>query len=553
MALFFVSLVVITSQAQTQCTTSTTGSTVDNEYQDFKIETSLSTTSKSFIRFNTCFLEITFDTYLYLYNNERTTIIGECDDHCNKQNRVCIKNGRASHDTIWDLNVNTLTDSEYILQLAGYNSEEGSFKLMLSYDCQHNINISAVYPEIPETTTIISTALRVPETTTIINTVLRVPETTTTSTSIINSSFACDEEYPCPFIISNVEGNGTAFYFNVSVVDNILQDVVWDKENFNVYNHRTEEIINCLVLRNAGMGVVDDNNMSIKHFQKGDFISFTDVDVYCDGKLCRASASDTNWINVIAVIVTLSLICVCCPVCLIIICFSIKVTTDDNLTMQMFKILKVSLQIVISGCSIVGSMALSGAFGFSQHDSGVMAVTMGVIIVFLAYCRIVFGLVASRSVEDDPDTGARTSPIAQGIILTINICLATLIDATFDIFQGIAAINEQEYTTLSATILVIATWTGVGEEIAEGVFEIGTIIFTDCFRMGNEFNVFVSTILQYVIMIACMMELCMGIYLFSTFSDAVYVGMGIGLQSLGLLFVILWFCIVTLAMITDCG
>eukprot|EP01084_Bolivina_argentea_P253328 425483_1 len=192
MALFFVSLVVITSQAQTQCTTSTTGSTVDNEYQDFKIETSLSTTSKSFIRFNTCFLEITFDTYLYLYNNERTTIIDQCDDYCNKQNIGCNKNGRASHethDTIWDLNVNTLTDSEYILQLAGYNSEEGSFKLMLSYDCQHNINISAVYPE----------------TTTIINTVLMVPETTTTSTSIINSSFACDEEYTCAFIIKTAK------------------------------------------------------------------------------------------------------------------------------------------------------------------------------------------------------------------------------------------------------------------------------------------------------------------------------------------------------------
>ena len=52
----------------------------------------------------------------------------------------------------------------------------------------------------------------------------------------------------------------------------------------------------------------------------------------------------------------------------------------------------------------------------------------------------------------------------------------TIIDAALDIFQGIAAMRDGEYSSFSAFMLVTVTWMGVGEEIIEGIFVLKNVV-----------------------------------------------------------------------------
>ena len=118
----------------------------------------------------------------------------------------------------------------------------------------------------------------------------------------------------------------------------------------------------------------------------------------------------------------------------------------------------------------------------------------------------------------------------------------TITDATFDILQGIAAIRNEEYTHLSASMLVIATWLGVGEEVIEGMFEIGTIVCLECVEEMGDGSRWVRWIVDVIIHIGGIVELSMGIYIVTTFQESVFMYVALGIQCLFLLIARCWMC-----------
>ena len=256
----------------------------------------------------------------------------------------------------------------------------------------------------------------------------------------------------------------------------------------------------------------------------------------CDNGTLEEDIPDE--LNTLSVIIVLSTL-ICCVLCLCVYSCYEEGELDGPIAFakkhaDASTALKIITQVLISACSIIGSLALSDSFGHSAFDNGILAITMGVVAVLLTCCKLVWAFGAIEKKDFDSQDSAA--------VLACTIFGATMTDATFDIFQGIAAVRNEEYTALSASILITATWLGVGEEIIEGTFEILSTVIVDGCGECTDSHPFVTKIIYYIMIVSAIVELCMGIYLFSTFSDAVYVGVGIGIQSLWLLFATLWFC-----------
>eukprot|EP01084_Bolivina_argentea_P023278 43411_1 len=349
------------------CNTTILGSTTKNGYNDFNIYLPSNRSKYSndtFIRFSTCSSQTNFDTFLYLFNADKTNTIHSCDDYCSMDAPHCFENGRTVHQTIWDVPLDDLLQTQYIFEINGFDGQSGLYKLVISYECDNGISINS-----------------------------------TKEHGVSNKSVK----------------------------------------------------INTTIL--------------------------TDLDVDSDAEDINAA-----WhINVTVLIVSVSVLC-CCSimacVCVCVVnpedeigvrrvCSPVVLAIEHKNTAHVFKIL---FQVIVSGCSIVGSLALSNNLGLSNYDNGLMAITIGSVTVLLACWRLLCnaGDYAKNNNADDI------------FVLGGTILGATVTDAVFDIFQGIAAIREEEYTALSATMLVTATWMGVGEEIIEAVFEIGSTVCIEC-------------------------------------------------------------------------
>eukprot|EP01084_Bolivina_argentea_P023276 43407_1 len=422
------------SKAQIQCNATILGSTTEHGYEDFNIYISSNSSNynnNSFIRFNTCSTQTNFDTLLYLYNNDKTTIIDSCDDYCSIDAPYCFQNERAVHQTVWDILVHNLSETQYIFEVNGYNGQRGSYQLRVSYPCDHNIVINS-------TTPIYSTYA------------------TKTNTTIV-----------------------------------------------------------------------------------------IDLDVDSD-----TTSSDASWqMNPLVIIVTLPALCFCSIVAC---CACIGYSNEHGIGRIFYgpieaaekapmaaHVLKILFQVIVSGCSIIGSLALSNSLGLSNYDNGLMAITMGSTSVLLACWKQICNwgdmkrVGQSEANIDEEDIG----------ILGGTIMGATITDAAFDILQGIAAIRNEEYTALSATMLVTATWMGVGEEIIEAVFEIGSIVCIECVEKLSDASKYGAIIVNWIIHISALIELCFGIYIFSTFNASVYMYIGISVQILFLLIATIWICV----------
>ena len=145
------------------------------------------------------------------------------------------------------------------MQLNGYQNHSGSYELSITYNCDYNISITSLSPlttQTPETSTAIAT-----------------------NSDVLNTC----TDYPCPFAIISIDQNVlnvSIFNFNISDVDNILMRVNWDQEYFDLYNHRTKEIRNYLLLRRSIGSVVNNDNMDGTEIEPNDMLSFVDIDVF---------------------------------------------------------------------------------------------------------------------------------------------------------------------------------------------------------------------------------------------------------------------------------
>lgn len=136
------------AQPQNHCNITFKGSVTRNEHKEYLLDVSENIThsNNSFIRLSTCSSQTQFDTVLYLLDEDRTNTIDMCDDICsitaNTQN--CHSNTRFNHQTIWDLNLENLAQTNYVLQIRGYQGEVDAYIMTVSHDCNMDISITPI-------------------------------------------------------------------------------------------------------------------------------------------------------------------------------------------------------------------------------------------------------------------------------------------------------------------------------------------------------------------------------------------------------------------------
>ena len=79
-------------------------------------------------------------------------------------------------------------------------------------------------------------------------------------------------------------------------------------------------------------------------------------------------------------------------------------------------------------------------------------------------------------------------------------------------------------------------------EIIEGIFGIGSIICLDCVEQVGEGSVCARWIVNGIMNLGGIVELSMGIYIFSTFDGSVFKGFAIAIHSIFLIIGTLWGC-----------
>eukprot|EP01084_Bolivina_argentea_P063461 115871_1 len=201
MTLFALMTLIYAISAQ-DCNITMCGSTIESGYNDYNIDLSsllINIDQQRFIGISTCSINTTFDTYLYLYNEETTKIIDSCDDHCNTDKSPippCMKNGKYSPETIWNLDLYNLNATRYILRVNGYENQTGQYKLTLSYNCDYKMS-------------------------------LIMSHTTTTTTSMRRLTITDEPTLPS----SNTTNRNIHGYWQNPLDQHILLDVVFDATN----------------------------------------------------------------------------------------------------------------------------------------------------------------------------------------------------------------------------------------------------------------------------------------------------------------------------------
>ena len=273
------------------CNITEYGSTSENGYEEYHIDLAILNTSQQIdfhIEISTCSDFTNFDTYLNLYNNKKTQGIQSCDDYCSTPDTTdisfpCIKDGRVSHNTVWNLDLSPLimNDTDYILEVNGYQGATGSFELIIVYHCDLDISITSL-----QTTTQVITTTQ-PTTDPTNEPTLDPTENPTQrpSVSITESYNSKCSEFSCPFIIESVSINQDTdeliFTFNGSVVDGILRRTDWDSETFQVYNFRTNNIETCKLNRYIDASSIATMSTAANWIEN-DKVVFTETVVFCD-------------------------------------------------------------------------------------------------------------------------------------------------------------------------------------------------------------------------------------------------------------------------------
>ena len=434
--------------AEKMCNSTIMGNIDANGSNYVRIQISRNRTSNStdtFIRISTCSSETTFDTILYLLNENKTNVIDFCDDYCSLNAPLCQTGTRFNRQTIWDLYLNELIETNYVLKISGYQGQSGGYRSIFSYNC--DLGIAIIDPTIPN--------------------------------------------------LSSTEPD-TIVDFVSSVLD------------------------------------VESNEIS---------------DIESDGA-----------INLVAVVVALGVfyccsICFCgyaclkgnniCPICDCYYLFSDKRPGDGVISSEAgSKALKIVTQLIIAFMSITASLALSDSFGLSDFDNGLLAITMALISFILSWWKFIFtdSNIHTKAIKGDSLPALKE--VRLDGILSATIFGATLVDALFDILQGIAATRGEEYSGSSALLLFTATWIGVAEEIIEGVMEIASTC-CECvgelgdMKVGDRSNIS-RWIVNWLLHIGAIVELSMGVYIFNLFDTSIFKVVAIALQGIFLLVAAYW-------------
>ena len=182
-----------------------------------------------------------------------------------------------------------------------------------------------------------------------------------------------------------------------------------------------------------------------------------------------------------------------------------QISGNNHQTSEIFHLISGIIFTALVACvSMISSLALSDAFGLDSKSNGTIVIMMGSLTLLFSLFKYLWRVDFSATKNEEYK-------------LVVLIFYGTIVKAGFDIIQGIVAIKGKEYSELSVTILVFATWLGVSEEIIEGTITIiGTFNSTSatkrrCLKIINTF-----------ISLAGLTECYLGIYLLSTFGVSIF-------------------------------
>ena len=158
-------------------------------------------------------------------------------------------------------------------------------------------------------------------------------------------------------------------------------------------------------------------------------------------------------------------------------------------------------QVIILVSSTIGSLALSDNLGYDHY-------TNGVITIITSSCTIMVSLFKCCSATSEMESayeehvGNKTDDEeakydALGLLSYVFL-FSTVCDGLFDLSQGIIAANNLEYDSTGATILVTATWIGVGDELIQSLMDCIDCCLNIMSKMGTT-AINTVNLLSYII------------------------------------------------------
>eukprot|EP01084_Bolivina_argentea_P264707 448502_1 len=196
-----------------------------------------------------------------------------------------------------------------------------------------------------------------------------------------------------------------------------------------------------------------------------------------------------------------------------------KLEHDDirNNNLQEKKNWLTLLTVVISVFSFVGSLFLSQVFGVNHKLNGIISISasfmsfiFGCIKFYISYNSYISHKTNNDGLKPDSIDTFKKDWIGYIVLMkAISMSIATINDASFDFFQGIAAILNENYTASLLLMLQCTTWFGVGEEGFELIVEI--------FFTSNDFECCSSIYYNTAFLIWSVTESVIGIYLLNAY------------------------------------
>eukprot|EP01084_Bolivina_argentea_P196174 336336_1 len=179
------------------------------------------------------------------------------------------------------------------------------------------------------------------------------------------------------------------------------------------------------------------------------------------------------------------------------------------------------LTVLIALFSAIGSIALTDSLGLSDEYNGVVVIIMCFLSLCVAIIKIYLSWNASYTYFDANQSFYQSIKVEEKAehrwisyslkMKAIAVFIATITDIMFDILQGIAATQHQQYTNNAFYVLVVSTWIGVGDEIVECFVEIFFMSLQEIESCEISFCV--------VFLLWSITESVMGCYLLSTYDD----------------------------------
>eukprot|EP01083_Nonionella_stella_P011419 32464_1 len=210
-----------------------------------------------------------------------------------------------------------------------------------------------------------------------------------------------------------------------------------------------------------------------------------------------------------------------------------KAETDET-CMDKIRFMKFISALVVLCCSTVSSLALSDTFdGLTKEENGLIAVIMSCIVIMVTVYQCQCNYTRHKIESDHPKTDAeQMTTLSRHFWIFVSVG-ATISDASFDFFQGIAFLDGQEFNDVTSFMVIFGTWIGVADETLVVLME--TAVDQCCDKICDSLRksrYTVMTLLVYFIMnLLTVIEASMCTYILMTFERRWYTSFGLMFQA----------------------